>query len=185
MRFKRRTNARPRGWPRYAAWPSLGPVSQAPKGTIPRSFTLFGGCNPPRYEVDWCPTASGGLWASAARSGMCLRKDRKGSSMGFRRRTRRRALIAGAVAGGAIAHHEAKQAGQQQPPYDDQAAADDYQDQAAADDQPAGDDYKEPAQYAPSPADPADEIEHLAQLHASGVLTDDEFTAAKAKILGS
>ena len=96
--------------------------------------------------------------------------------MGFRRRTRRRALIAGAVAGGAIAHHEAKQAGQQQPAYDDQAAADD---------QPAGDDYQEPAQYAPSPADPADEIEHLAQLHASGVLTDDEFTAAKAKILGS
>lgn len=41
------------------------------------------------------------------------------------------------------------------------------------------------AQYAPPPADPADEIEHLAQLHASGVLTDDEFTAAKAKILGS
>ena len=40
-------------------------------------------------------------------------------------------------------------------------------------------------QYAPPPADPADEIEHLAQLHGSGVLTDDEFTAAKAKILGS
>ena len=45
--------------------------------------------------------------------------------------------------------------------------------------------HQEPAQYAPPPADPADEIEHLAQLHASGVLTDDEFTAAKAKILGT
>jgi hypothetical protein len=84
-----------------------------------------------------------------------------------------------------MAHHEAKQAGQQQPAYDDQAAADDYQDQAAADDQPAADDGQDQAQYAPPPADPADEIEHLAQLHTSGVLTDDEFTAAKAKILGT
>ena len=98
--------------------------------------------------------------------------------MGFRRRTRRRALIAGAVAGGAMAHHEAKQAGGQQQA-DDQAPADDYQDQA-----PASDD-QDQAQYAPPPADPADEIEHLAQLHASGVLTDDEFAAAKAKIIGS
>ncbi len=32
----------------------------------------------------------------------------------------------------------------------------------------------EPAQYAPPPVDPADEIEHLAQLHASAVLTDEE-----------
>ncbi len=96
--------------------------------------------------------------------------------MGFRRRTRRRALIAGAVAGGAMAHHEARQAGEQQ--YDDQAPADDYQDQAPA----SGD--QDQAQYAPPPADPADEIEHLAQLHASGVLSDEEFTAAKAKILG-
>ena len=61
---------------------------------------------------------------------------------------------------------------------DDQAAADD-QDQA-----PAGDG-QDQAQYAPPPADPADEIEHLAQLHTSGALTDDEFAAAKAKILGT
>ena len=94
--------------------------------------------------------------------------------MGFRRRTRRRALIAG----GAMAHHEAKQAREQQQ-YDDQAPAGDDQNQA-----PAGDD-QDQAQYAPPPADPADEIEHLAQLHASGVLTDDEFAAAKAKIIGS
>ena len=49
---------------------------------------------------------------------------------------------------------------------------------------PAGDG-QDQAQYAPPPADPADEIEHLAQLHASGALTDDEFAAAKAKILGT
>ena len=94
--------------------------------------------------------------------------------MGFRRRTRRRALLAGAVAGGAIAHHERKTYADEQAP-DDQAPSDD---QAPADDQ-------EQPQYAPPPADPADELEHLAQLHASGVLTDDEFTAAKAKILGT
>jgi hypothetical protein len=94
--------------------------------------------------------------------------------MGFRRRTRRRAIIAGA----AIAHHEDKKAGEQQQA-DDQAPADDQQDQA-----PAGNG-QDQGQYAPPPADPADEIEHLAQLHTSGALTDDEFAAAKAKILGT
>ena len=94
--------------------------------------------------------------------------------MGFRRRTRRRAIIAGA----AIAHHEDKKAAEQQQA-DDQAPADDQQDQAPADDG------QDTAQYAPPPADPADEIEHLAQLHTSGALTDDEFAAAKAKILGT
>jgi hypothetical protein len=94
--------------------------------------------------------------------------------MGFRRRTRRRAIIAGA----AIAHHEDKKATEQQQA-DDQAPADDGQDQGPADDG------QDQAQYAPPPADPADEIEHLAQLHASGVLTDEEFAAAKAKILGT
>ncbi len=92
--------------------------------------------------------------------------------MGFRRRVRRRALVVGAVGGAAVAHHAATRAGEQQEDYDE----------APADDQaPAGDQ----AQYAPPPADPADEIEHLAQLHASGALSDEEFTAAKAKILGT
>jgi len=93
--------------------------------------------------------------------------------MGFRRRVRRRALVAGAVGGAAIAHHERGKAGEQaydEAPADDQAPAGDGQDQA---------------QYAPPPADPADEIEHLAQLHTSGALTDEEFAAAKAKILGT
>ena len=92
--------------------------------------------------------------------------------MGFRRRTRRRALIAGAAGRAALAHHAARKAGEQQQA-DDQAPAGD---QAPADDQ---------AQYAPPPADPADEIEHLAQLHTSGALSDEEFAAAKAKILGT
>ena len=85
--------------------------------------------------------------------------------MGFRRRTRRRALIAGA----AIAHHEDKKYAEQQ------------QDLSGA------------GRCTPRTRrsmrrlqlDPADQIEHLAQLHASGVLTDEEFAAAKAKALGS
>ncbi len=88
--------------------------------------------------------------------------------MGFRRRTRRRALVAGA----AIAHHETKKAYQQAP-------ADDYGAPAQAEPSPPA-----PTDYAPPPVDPADELEHLAQLHASGVLSDDEFSAAKAKALG-
>jgi len=77
------------------------------------------------------------------------------------------------VGGAAIAHHERSKADEQaydQEPAYDQAPADGGQDQA---------------QYAPPPADPADEIEHLAQLHASGALSDEEFAAAKAKILGT
>ena len=96
--------------------------------------------------------------------------------MGFRRRVRRRALVAGAVGGAALVHHERKKAGEQAY---DEAPADDQQDQAPADDG------QDQAQYAPPPADPADEIEHLAQLHTSGALTDEEFAAAKAKILGT
>jgi hypothetical protein len=108
--------------------------------------------------------------------------------MGFRRRVRRRALVVGVAGGAAMAHHERKKADEQaydEAPADDgQAPADDGQ--APADDgQASADDGQDQAQYAPPAADPADEIEHLAQLHASGTLTDDEFTEAKAKILGT
>jgi hypothetical protein len=46
-----------------------------------------------------------------------------------------------------------------------------------------------PAAAAPAAAEPAaddetSELERLASLHDSGVLSDDEFSAAKAKILG-
>ena len=93
--------------------------------------------------------------------------------MGFRRRVRRRALVVGAVGGAAVAHHAATRGGEQQQDYD----------QGPADDQAPAD--EDQAQYAPPPADPADEIEHLAQLHTSGALSDEEFAAAKAKILGT
>jgi len=65
-----------------------------------------------------------------------------------------------------MAHRAAKGSAQQQA---DQEPAYEEQDQN---------------QYVPPPPDPADEIEHLAQLHESGALTDEEFTAAKAKALG-
>jgi hypothetical protein len=94
----------------------------------------------------------------------------KGFSMGFRRRVRRRALVAGAVGGAALVHHERRKAGEQ--------AYDEAPDEGQQDQQ-------DQAQYAPPPADPADEIEHLAQLHTSGALSDEEFAASKAKILGT
>lgn len=43
------------------------------------------------------------------------------------------------------------------------------------------------AQYAPAPPpeeDSSAKLQELAQLHAQGVLTDEEFAAAKAKLLG-
>ena len=82
--------------------------------------------------------------------------------MGMRRRSRRRGMMVGA----AVGHHMAKKSDARA-----QEASADYQ--------------EEPAQYAPPPADPADQIEHLAQLHTSGALTDEEFAAAKAKALGT
>ncbi len=49
--------------------------------------------------------------------------------------------------------------------------------------------YEEPPPAPPPPAPTsgdtqADEIQRLADLHASGALTDEEFAAAKAKALG-
>ena len=41
-----------------------------------------------------------------------------------------------------------------------------------------------PAAAAPAEDDSMAELQKLAQLHTQGVLTDEEFTAAKAKILG-
>jgi hypothetical protein len=59
--------------------------------------------------------------------------------------------------------------------------------QAARWEQENAQQYPEQQQYvqAPPPADdPNAQLQNLAQLHTQGVLTDEEFTAAKAKILG-
>ena len=43
----------------------------------------------------------------------------------------------------------------------------------------------QPAPAAAPAADPTmDQLQHLAQLHTDGVLSDEEFAAAKAKVLG-
>lgn len=46
---------------------------------------------------------------------------------------------------------------------------------------------QQPYQQAPTPAAPSmlDQLGQLSALHEQGALTDDEFTAAKAKLLGS
>ena len=75
--------------------------------------------------------------------------------MGFRRRARRRGLIAGAAIGAAAAHR-----GNDAPPEQAEAAP------------------------PPAPANDMEQLQQLAELHASGALTDEEFAAAKAKILG-
>jgi hypothetical protein len=83
------------------------------------------------------------------------------------------AVVAGTA--GAVSHH-------QQQKYAQQAEAQAYEQEQAA---PA---YAPEPQAAPAAAPAEDpqmaQLEHLAQLHASGVLSDEEFTAAKAKALG-
>ena len=91
--------------------------------------------------------------------------------MGLLRMAARTAVVAGTATAvsGRVARRQAAR-------YDDQQYAQQPQQ------------YAEPQQYAPEP--PAEEddataqLQKLAALHTQGVLTDDEFSAAKAKILG-
>ena len=94
------------------------------------------------------------------------------------------AVVAGTA--GAVSHHQQQKYAQQD------AAAQQQQDQAyqqgAADAQAQQQQQMAPppAQYAaPAPAqnDLTSKLNELAQLHTAGVLTDEEFSAAKAKLL--
>jgi hypothetical protein len=81
------------------------------------------------------------------------------------------------VAAGAATATVAYKAGQrrtQQNQYNDQAQAAYAQTQAAP----------PPAPTAPAPTDSTAELERLAKLHESGALNDEEFAAAKSKLLG-
>ena len=94
--------------------------------------------------------------------------------MGLLRMAARTAVVAGTATAvsGRVAHRQnEKWAAQDQAAYDQQQAAYDAGVQAA----------QAPA---PAPADPNAELQNLANLHAQGVLTDEEFAAAKAKALG-
>jgi hypothetical protein len=98
------------------------------------------------------------------------------------------AVVAGTA--GAVHHHQDQKYAQKD------AAAQQQYDQAyqqgAADAQAQQQYAPPPPQYAPPPApaaQPADDmtakLQQLADLHSSGVLTDEEFSAAKQKLLTS
>jgi hypothetical protein len=93
---------------------------------------------------------------------------------------RRRPLLrAAAVGGGAYLagkRSASRRADQQsQDATQDQRLSDQHQEQPAA---------AAPAVPAQAPPSMADQLNQLAGLHNQGVLSDDEFTAAKSKLLG-
>jgi hypothetical protein len=99
---------------------------------------------------------------------------------------RRRPLLRAAAVGGTAyvaGKHMANKA-------NDQAAYEDQQDQRISDLE-AQQQAPPQSQQAPPPAAPAaaptvyDQLSQLATLHDQGTLTDEEFTAAKAKLLGT
>ena len=98
---------------------------------------------------------------------------------------RRRPLLRAAAVGGtayAVGRSRGRQAEtQQQAEYDQNQRLSDLEQQQAP---------PPPAPPPPAPAAPAtssmlDQLTQLAALHEQGALTDDEFTAAKAKLLGT
>ena len=93
---------------------------------------------------------------------------KRGDEMGLVRMAARTAVVAGtatAVSGRVARRQNARWAEDDQAQYDQQTA-------------------QQPAQQAPPVDDKTAELQNLAQLHSQGVLTDEEFAAAKAKLLG-
>ena len=121
----------------------------------------------------------------------------------FRRRPLMRAAVVGGGAYMAGKAHARNQAEQAQYQADQDARISDLEAQQASQQQGyQQQDYQQPPpqyqqpppQYQqPPPPDPApaasspmiDQLNQLAALHQQGVLSDDEFTAAKAKLFGS
>jgi hypothetical protein len=95
---------------------------------------------------------------------------------------RRRPLMRAAAVGGTFAAGRAmgRRAGERSS-----AEADQDQRLSAVEDQQAQ--AQQPQQAAPAQASPSvmDQLNQLTTLHQQGALSDDEFAAAKAKILGS
>ncbi|HEY2488587.1 MAG TPA: SHOCT domain-containing protein [Streptosporangiaceae bacterium] len=95
---------------------------------------------------------------------------------------RRRPLLRAAVVGGgayAAGRHMGRQAEQQ-----DYAEAE--QNQRIGDvEQQQQQQYAPPPQQAPAGPSMYDQLQQLSTLHDQGALTDDEFAAAKAKLLGT
>jgi len=91
---------------------------------------------------------------------------------GLVRGVARTAVVAGtatAVSGRVARRQNNKWASQEQAQYEEQAAA-----------QPA----PAPAPAPPEATGEVDELKQIADLHAQGILTDEEFAAKKAQILG-
>ena len=96
------------------------------------------------------------------------------------------AVVAGTA--GAVSHHQQQKYAQQ-----DAAAQQQYEQayqQGAADAQaqqqqmaPPPEQYVAPAELPPAQDDLTAKLQQLADLHAQGVLTDEEFSAAKVKLL--
>jgi hypothetical protein len=97
--------------------------------------------------------------------------------MGLMRMAARTAVVAGTATAvsGRVAHRQATK-------YNEQAEAQAYeqQQQAAA----AAPVYAAPAPAAPAVDDQTAQLQNLANLHNQGILSDEEFSAAKAKVLG-
>ena len=110
----------------------------------------------------------------------------------FRRRPLMRAAVVGGGAYMAGKHVARKQEAEAQYAADQDARISDLEQQQQYQ-QPPPDQYQQapPPQAAPPAAAPAasspmiDQLNQLAALHQQGVLTDDEFAAAKAKLFNS
>ena len=94
--------------------------------------------------------------------------------MGLLRMATRTAVVAGTATAvsGRVARRQAAKYDQQQPQQQ-------YAEQA-----PPPEQYAAPAPPPPAEDDSMAKLTELAQLHTQGVLSDEEFSAAKAKILG-
>jgi hypothetical protein len=87
----------------------------------------------------------------------------------------------GIVGVAAVAHHAGNKGAEQQAAADQQAA----DQQTIADQQAALAAQQAPAAPAAPAVDPTTaQLENLANLHTQGILSDEEFAAAKAKALG-
>jgi hypothetical protein len=86
----------------------------------------------------------------------------------------------GIVGVAAVAHHASNKGAQQQAAADQQAA----DQQTIADQQAALAAQPAPAAAAPAVDPVTAQLENLANLHTQGILSDEEFAAAKAKALG-
>ena len=103
---------------------------------------------------------------------------------GLLRGVARTAVVAGtasAVAGRVNHHQQEKWAAQSQPQYAEPQYAPPPPQYAA----PAPVYAAPPAPAAAPEADRMDQLKQLGELHAQGILTDEEFAAEKAKILNS